>query len=98
MLKDLRLCIVDNVSMEPWRGVGGAFIVCQLLSSFTHPFNQVDIAVVVELLSIFMKDLRLRIWTWLESIVLVKLAYYAPSTAQNLRNYAPGIKIMPLDF
>ena len=58
--------------------------------SFTHPFNQVDIAVFVELLSIFMKDLRLRIWTWLESIVLVKLAYYAPSTAQNLRNLSPS--------
>ena len=30
---------------------------------FTHPFNQVDIAVFVELHSIFMKELRLRIWT-----------------------------------
>ena len=29
----------------------------------SHPFNQVDIAVFVELLSIFMKELRLRIWT-----------------------------------
>ena len=55
-----------------------------------------------------MKDLRLGIWTWLESIVLVKLAYYAPSTAQMYEiyarvmlvslNYAPGIKIMLLDF
>ena len=40
-----------------------SYLVSHYHLSFTHPFNQVDIAVLVELLSIFMKELRLRIWT-----------------------------------
>ena len=40
-----------------------SYLVSHYHLSFTHSFNQVDIAVFVELLSIFMKELRLRIWT-----------------------------------